>query len=102
MGRGWQGKGLLEQRRGRSLVRVQVAQRPTREADRLRNLAAQKNQINPDVFPDPVGQDEGGIDASAEDVQAAGCAGNILQGEIWSGGGLMAYNYESAHRLLNV
>jgi hypothetical protein len=48
-------------------------------------------------MPDSMRDNEGRIDAPAEDVQPAGGAGYVLQGEIGSDGGFMAYYDECTH-----
>jgi hypothetical protein len=62
-------------------------------------FAAAQDQENTDVVPDSVRQDEGCVDASAEDVEAAGGSRDVLKREIGSGSGLMSYDDESAHEI---
>ena len=91
------GQGLLKQSGGGAFVRIQMAQRLAAELNGLGNLPSQEDQIDADVFSDSMREDEGGGDGAAEDVQAAGGAGNVFQGEIGRGGGLVADDDEVAH-----
>ena len=74
-----------------------MAKRLAVELNGLGDLPAQQDQVDADVLSDAVREDEGGGDGAAEDVQAAGGAGDVFQGEIGRGGGLVADDDESAH-----
>jgi len=74
-----------------------MAQAFTLQKNGLGGVPTQEHQIDQDVLSDAVGYDEGGGDGTAEYVQATGGAGDVLQGEVGRGGGLVAHDDECAH-----
>ena len=62
-------------------------------------FAAAQDQKNANIVPDSMRQDKGCVDATAEDVEAAGGSGDVLKREIGSCSGLMSYYDESAHEI---
>lgn len=62
-------------------------------------LSAAQDQEDANIMPDSVGQDKGRVDASTEDVEAAGGSWDVIQREIGSSCCLMSYYDESAHEI---
>ena len=65
--------------------------------DRFGGLSAAEDQVDLDVPPYPVGEDEGRVDAPAEYVDPSGGAGDVLEGEVGGRRREVSHHDEVAH-----